>query len=107
MICVCIFRCTVCLPSSFTFLTLQVTFPSSPLTQTSPLLILTLLSETPSQLPARLPEQQELLIHESKVARRREGKGKVGAEFFMVALQARMATTYRGEEASKSPPADN
>lgn len=34
-------------------------------------------------------------------------KGKVGAEFFMVALQDWVATTYRVQEASKSPQADN
>ena len=63
-----------------------VTFPSFPLTQTSPLPI-TLLSETSSQLPARLPEQQESLNHESRDGKRQEGKGKVGTEFFMVSLQ--------------------
>lgn len=31
----------------------------------------------------------------------RERMGKVGAEFFMVALQACMTTTYRVQEASK------
>lgn len=78
-----IFSCSVCLQSSLTFLILLVTFPSFPLTQTSSLPI-TLLSETSSQLPSRLPEQQEALIHDSKAGKRREGKGKVGAEYFMV-----------------------
>lgn len=76
---------------------ISILLPSS---HTDPLLPITLLGETSSQLPARLSEQQGSLIWESEGGKK--GSERLELNFSWKLRRARVATTYGAEEASKS-----